>query len=144
MAKVKNLDKVIKQLNRVAPQSKIGLRGAVVENAEAIKTLAQHLAPKGKTGWLSRSIVVRKLSRADQSKVADPNISRRVVVLAWYARLVEFGTPPHLNKGMFPGTQHPGTRPRPFFFPAYRALGKNIRVRGRQRQLQALRKAVAT
>ena len=37
---------------------------------------------------------------------------------------VEFGTPPRINAGIYAGTQHPGTPPQPFFFPAYRANKK--------------------
>ncbi len=38
---------------------------------------------------------------------------------AFYAHLVEFGTAPHVNGGMFAGSQHPGTSPRPFVRPAW-------------------------
>lgn len=31
----------------------------------------------------------------------------------------EFGTKPRINKGMFAGTKHPGTRPTPFIRPAW-------------------------
>lgn len=48
---------------------------------------------------------------------------------AFYARLVEFGTPPHLNGGMFAGTRHPGTKAHPFFFVSYRALRRRIKSR---------------
>lgn len=44
-----------------------------------------------------------------------------------YAHLVEFGTAPHLNGGVFAGAQHPGTSPQPFFFPPYRARKKKIK-----------------
>lgn len=46
---------------------------------------------------------------------------------AYYAAFVEFGTDPHPQGGKFKGTQHPGTSPKPFFYPAYRANIKNVR-----------------
>lgn len=38
---------------------------------------------------------------------------------AWYAHFVEFGTRPHINGGMFAGSEHPGTSPDPFMRPAF-------------------------
>jgi len=42
-------------------------------------------------------------------------------VKAPHAHLVEFGTAPHVNGGLFAGSQHPGTAPRPFVRPAWDA-----------------------
>lgn len=42
-------------------------------------------------------------------------------VKAPHAHLVEFGTGPHINGGLFAGTQHPGTSPKPFARPAWDA-----------------------
>jgi HK97 gp10 family phage protein len=57
---------------------------------------------------------------------------------AWYARLVEFGTAPHVNGGRFAGTLHPGASPRPFFYPVFRAN----RRRARSRLTRAIRKGI--
>lgn len=38
-----------------------------------------------------------------------------------HAHLVEFGTAPHINGGLFAGSQHPGTAPQPFARPAWDA-----------------------
>lgn len=59
---------------------------------------------------------------------------------AYYARWVEFGTAPRVNGGRFQGTQHPGTRPQPFFFPAYRAHKKRIQAALRKSIRDAVRK----
>lgn len=40
---------------------------------------------------------------------------------SWRAHWVEFGIGPHINGGMFAGTQHPGVRPSPFVRPAWDA-----------------------
>ncbi|YBV97106.1 HK97 gp10 family phage protein [Phyllobacteriaceae bacterium JZ32] len=54
-----------------------------------------------------------------------------------YAHLVEFGTAPHINGGMFKGTQNPGTKAQPFFFVSYRTNRK----RAKSRITRAVRKA---
>lgn len=46
-----------------------------------------------------------------------------------YAHLIEYGTQPHVQGGMFAGGQHPGTPRRPFFWPAYRIIRKKLRRR---------------
>lgn len=48
--------------------------------------------------------------------------------VAFYARWIEFGTAPHINGGRFQGTENPGTPPRPFFYPAFRALRKKAKL----------------
>ena len=45
------------------------------------------------------------------------------------ARWMEFGTPPHENEGKFAGTENPGVRARPYFFPSYRALKKQAKAK---------------
>lgn len=40
---------------------------------------------------------------------------------AFHAHLVEFGTAPHINAGLFAGSKHPGTAPQPFARPAWDA-----------------------
>lgn len=40
---------------------------------------------------------------------------------AFHAHFVEFGTKPHINSGLFAGSQHPGTAPQPFIRPAWDA-----------------------
>lgn len=54
------------------------------------------------------------------------------------AAWVEFGTAPRVNGGSRPGTQHPGTTAKPYFFTSYRAL------KGRAKQLvgKSIREAV--
>lgn len=54
------------------------------------------------------------------------------------AHLVEYGTAPHKNGGIFAGTEHPGTAPQPFFWPAYRI----VRPRHQRRANKALRDAI--
>jgi len=48
---------------------------------------------------------------------------------AFYARFIEFGTHPHAQGGQFPGTQSPGTRAQPFFYPTWRAYKRRAKSR---------------
>lgn len=63
---------------------------------------------------------------------------------AFYARWIEFGTSPHVQGGMFTGSQHPGTPARPFFYPAYRALRRRIRSRTSRAIRNAARSVAAS
>ncbi|WCR09582.1 HK97 gp10 family phage protein [Paracoccus stylophorae] len=55
-----------------------------------------------------------------------------------HAHLIEFGTDPHVNGGLFAGTQHPGTDPQPFLLPSWRLN----RARVQRRINRAIRKAI--
>jgi HK97 gp10 family phage protein len=102
--------------------------------------MQKRLVPKD-SGALERSIkVVKGNYTPDNANVrgvggagaGDPDLTVRVVAgnaEAWYARLVEFGTAPHENKGKFAGTDHPGTKAQPYFFPAVRALRRRVKAR---------------
>ncbi|KAB2792884.1 HK97 gp10 family phage protein [Brucella anthropi] len=46
-----------------------------------------------------------------------------------YAHLVEFGSAPHINGGMFAGTQNPGAKAQPFFFVSFRSLRRRTKSR---------------
>ena len=59
-----------------------------------------------------------------------------------YAHLIEFGTAPHTNAGIFAGSENPGARSQPFFFPSYRALRKDAQKIIRLAIRDAVRKAV--
>lgn len=58
---------------------------------------------------------------------------------AWYARLVEFGAPPHRMKRGF----HPGARKKPFLFPAFWSLRKRIKSRINRAMLKAAKESVS-
>ena len=60
-----------------------------------------------------------------------------------YAHLVEFGTAPHVNAGIFEGSQNPGTKAQPYFFSSYRALKRDAQKIIRLAIRDAVRKAVA-
>lgn len=58
------------------------------------------------------------------------------------AAWVEWGTAPHLQGGSRPGTQHPGTQPRPYFFVSFRALRKSAKAKVRRAISKAVKDAV--
>lgn len=58
------------------------------------------------------------------------------------ATWLEFGTAPHENKGIFAGTWHPGTPARPFFFPTWRLMRKEVKAMLRKALREAVREAV--
>ena len=57
-----------------------------------------------------------------------------------YPHLVEYGTRPHVNAGMFPGTEHPGTQAQPYFWPSFRLLRKRFRGRMTRAMNKAIKK----
>ncbi|APX83812.1 hypothetical protein BV511_03155 [Methylorubrum extorquens] len=127
---------------------------AIEQSAEEIAAAQRRQAPK-RTGALERSIVVSRggvvpkyasVGRSGVTEKGDPDLT--VIVSAGndrvrYAHLVEFGTAPHENKGLFEGSQHPGTRPSPFFFPVYRAYRRRVKSRLTRATKKAARSVAA-
>lgn len=112
------------------------IRAAVLDSAEDMAGMMRNLAPV-KTGMLKRSITVTPGDEAPQlyNRVKsrriekDPELAAIIHTDDYDARWVEFGTHPHINEGEFKGTQNPGARPHPYFFPAYRAQKKQAQAR---------------
>src|SRR5690606_27826671 len=119
-----------KARERIAP--------AIRQGADEIVTMQKRLVPKD-SGALERSIEAvngnvntRTDSLSTGSVQGDPDLTVTIVAgdaQAFYARMVEFGTAPHENRGLFAGSQHPGTRPQPFFYPPVRALRRRVKSR---------------
>lgn len=156
MAKVKNLERLLRRMQAIGPESRSAIRQALAEGADQIVNTAKSLAPvsaNGSHGWepgmLRESIVstfggpAPKYSTFRNGITGDPDL--QVTISAGntdvrYAHLVEFGTKPRKNGGKFKGTDHPGTAAQPFFYPAYR-LGKKAVL---SRINRAVRKAART
>lgn len=107
------------------------LRRSLKKAAQPTADLAASMAPK-KTGKLSKSIIVgakldgrqarmhKKMFRDDKSAVTlFVGPSYLLGDKGRHGHLVEFGTAPHINGGVFAGTQNPGTAARPFMRPAW-------------------------
>lgn len=120
------------ELDRLSKSAGKGvLRRSLKKAAEPMAALARSMVPVD-DGDLQASITVstrldkrqagrhRKMFKDDRASVEmflgpsyDLGAGGR------HGHLVEFGTGPHINKGKFAGTQHPGTAPQPFMRPAF-------------------------
>lgn len=149
MAKLKNRDQALRKLAAIPPAVRSAAKQALAQSADELTEAIRAAAPMGKTGKLKKSIaqtwgggaVRYSALRGNVGQAGDPDLS--VVISAGnsevrYAHLVEFGTAPHINGGIFAGTEHPGTRAQPFFYPQYRRL----RRRARSRISRAVTKAI--
>lgn len=140
MSKVQGREKLLRKLRLLPPKARELIGNALREGGAVVAADAKRRVPKV-SGQLLRSIkVVSGNYTPDNANVrgfggpsqGDPELTVRVVAgnkIAWYARLVEFGTRPHILKGRFEGARHPGSKARPFFFPAYRANKRRVSFR---------------
>ena len=141
MAKVQNRDRLLKKLADLPTKTRAAIKPAIQQGADEIVAMQKRLVPK-RSHNLERSIKsVSGNYTPDNANVrgvggggkgGDPDLTVHVVAgdaKAWYARLVEFGTAPHINGGKFKGTQHPGAKARPYFYPAVRALRRRVKSR---------------
>lgn len=132
------LNKLNRKLKEIPKAAVEAARESVETGAIQIAALQRSLAPYD-DGDLHASIVVtgpgettppysiagggQRKARENQALITAGNTKVR------YAHIVEFGSAPHINGGMFAGTQHPGTTPQPFFWPGYRAMRRSARSR---------------
>lgn len=109
------------------------VRQAILGGAEEMADTMRRLAPVDK-GELRDSIVVTPgdEDEALYNKVRarrvekDPYLAAIIHSDLFYAPFEEFGTAPHINEGERPGTQNPGVKAQPFFFPGYRSRKKAV------------------
>ncbi|MGR3593041.1 MAG: HK97-gp10 family putative phage morphogenesis protein [Limimaricola soesokkakensis] len=125
---LRELERNLAGLTKAA--GKGALRRALRTAAEPMADIARQLAPDDEStgGYdLRESIVVgTKLSRSQARKHRKMFRDNRSSVEMFMgagplpqAIFVEFGTDPHINKGKFAGSMHPGTPARPFIRPAW-------------------------
>lgn len=135
--KVIGLDRLKRKLQQFPEIVKAEIRLAMEQGADEIVAMMKSLVAVD-SGELRDSIGWTWGDRPKYSqsigavKTADGNMV--ITIFAGntrvrYAHLVEFGTSPHINGGLYEGSQHPGTRAQPFFFVSFRALRK--RAKGR-------------
>ncbi|ACL59164.1 HK97-gp10 family putative phage morphogenesis protein [Methylobacterium nodulans] len=139
---IRNRERLLQKMRALPDKVRAAVGPAIAQGADEIVALQKRLAPV-KSGALRKSIRAVKGTYTPENAnvrgvggpgglVGDPDLSVHVVAgdaTAWYARLVEFGTAPHINQGRFAGTQNPGARAEPYFYPAYRALKKRTTAR---------------
>lgn len=108
-------------------------RAALKKAAEPMRDKAKSLAPV-KTGKLRNSIIIgSKLGNRQKRDLRKLSKDQRAAIELFigpsylkgdggrHGHLVEFGTAPHINGGMFKGSKHPGSKPQPFMRPAWDA-----------------------
>ncbi len=130
----KELNNKLKAL-REKTQGKV--REGLAEAATEMVGMMKRLVPDGPgTGEFDLKGTIKWHFGADEGGDSDAKTGRSASTTAIItagdeknpeARWVEFGTAPHINQGDAPGTQNPGTRPRPYFFVSYRALRKRAK-----------------
>lgn len=145
--KVRGKDRLRVKLQRLLPEAVFAeMEAAAVDSANEMVMAAKNFVPVD-TGGLRDSIAATGPGKTTPP-YSQPGGSMTVpegaaMVTAGdtenrIAHLVEYGTAPHINQGLYPGTMHPGTSPQPFFWPAYRI----VRPRHQRRANKALRNAI--
>jgi HK97 gp10 family phage protein len=122
MAKVEGRGELKRKFAAMPRAVREEVKAALVKSADELVGMQKRLVPV-KTGALRDSI---------HYEIEDDGLRATVTAgdkEAFYARFVEFGTPPHENQGEFKGSENPGAPARPFFFVSYRALRKPIKSR---------------
>nr|WP_313012409.1 HK97 gp10 family phage protein [Brucella intermedia] len=111
LAMEQGAEEIVAMMKRLVPVDNGDLRDSIGWTWGDAPSYSQRIgAVKSKTGNLKITIY------AGNSKVR-------------YAHLVEFGSAPHINGGMFAGTQNPGAKGQPFFFVSFRALRRRTKSR---------------
>lgn len=124
-----------KKLKRLPPLAEQEIRKAMEAGANEMVALAKSLAASDRV----RNSIAWTYGDAPKGAIALGGVQSssgniRITVYAggdeaFMARWEEFGTSPHVNAGIFAGTQHPGTKARPFFFVSFRALRRRMKSR---------------
>lgn len=168
MSKISGRERLLKKMAAIPQAIRKDIATAIEAGANDIVSLQKQLAPK-QSGDLRNSIRAVKGSytpenanvrgmSASAAEGNDPDLTVHIVAgddKAWYARLVEFGTAPHEIRPKRPGgllnvygrmiesVSHPGAKPRPFFYPAYRALRRRVKGRITRATKRAIKKVAS-
>ncbi len=144
---VKGLDSLRRKLTKTIPERVLArVREAMEQAAAEAVSVIKGLAPqdsgalKDSIGWTWGDAPKGTIALLTSKRSAG---GMRITIYAgggdaFYARFVEFGTAPHVNKGKFAGTQNPGMPAQPFFYPGWRL----VRRKAKRRVSGAIRKAI--
>ncbi len=148
-----NRNRLLRKMKALPEEARQEIGKAVRESAAELVAAQKRLAPR-RTGALAASIVAtvggslpKYASVGVGTASADPDLTAIISAgntAVRYAHLVEFDTAPHLNKGLFEGSQHPGTRAQPFFYPPFRANRRRVKSRITRATRKAARKVAAS
>jgi hypothetical protein len=132
-----------RKLLALAPAIKAEIGVALRQGANQIAASARAFAPAGwsdlrasikvaDSSYKPANSNVRGVSIGAVRFAGQPDLAVYVVAgddKAWYARLFEHGlSRSWVQGGMFAGTIHPGLKAQPYFFPAYRAHKRSVRL----------------
>jgi HK97 gp10 family phage protein len=150
---MQNRARLLKRLAAIQGAPRKVLRAALAKSAEEITAMQKRLAPVD-SGDLRDSIGYTFGSYTpDNANVrgvaagggGDPDLSVTLHAgnaKAFYAAFIEFGAAgPWEISGKFQGAEHPGFKPQPYFYPAYRALRKRAKGRITRTARKAIRDA---
>lgn len=155
MSRISGRERLLAKMAAIPQEIRKEMAEAVKQGADDIVTLQQRLAPVG-TGALRDSIVATQggatpkystFKGKETGGESDPELTVRISAgnaQVRYAHIVEFGSAPHKNGGFFAGTEHPGTKPNPFFFTGYRAMRRKVKSRISRATKKAIKKAATT
>lgn len=139
MASRGSRERTLKILSAIPVSIRQAVRPAIEKQAGAIVDMQKRLVATD-SGALQKSIryEMGDVSLASSANLAsgasgkgDPDLTATVIAgdsEAFYARFVEFGTSPHVNKGKFAGTENPGMAAQPFFYGPFRANKKKAKA----------------
>ena len=136
-SKVRNREKLARKLRALPEEVKRVIGQAIEDSAAEVVAMQKRLVPV-ESGELRDSIQFTmgqervKYSMGIGGVRGDPDLSARISAgnaRVRYAHIVEYGSAPHKNAGKFAGSQHPGTKAQPYFWPAWRAYRRRVRSR---------------
>jgi HK97 gp10 family phage protein len=151
---LQNRERMLQKLKAIQGAPRAAMRRALEQNAAEITAMQKRLAPVD-SGDLRNSIGYTfgtyRAANANVRGVAagtggDPDLSVTIHAgdaKAFYARFLEFGASgPWAISGRFEGATHPGYAAEPYFYPAWRALGRRSKTRLTRAMRKAIRDAV--
>ncbi|MDL2202024.1 HK97 gp10 family phage protein [Brucella intermedia] len=135
--KIKGLDRLQIKLKKFPEVAETLVKAAMEQGAQDIVNMMQNLVPVDdgelmeSTGW-TWGQAPKYSQRIGSVKSNDGKLTITIYAgnsRVRYAHLVEFGSAPHVNGGMFPGTFNPGSKAQPFFYVSWRAKRRSARAR---------------
>ena len=143
--KIIGMPRLLRKLKVLPDVARAELRVALAQQADDIvammKRLAQGSRLIGSIGWVwgnkppKGAMAVATVGKGDLAITIYAGNAE-----VFWARWEEFGTAPHIVGGKFAGAEHPGTAPRAFFFPSWRAMRKSVKAALRKASRDAARK----
>jgi HK97 gp10 family phage protein len=151
MTKMQGLAKLRRKLAKLPSVAEAMIRRTMEAKADEIVAMMKSLVPvddgklRDSIGWTWGKAPKGSISIGSVRASSGNDLTLTIYAgnsEAYYARWVEFGTSPHENKGLFAGSDHPGTAPQPFFYVSWRANKKRV-VRAVRKSVRDAAKKVA-